>query len=76
MEAYAPPRQLDDEGDVPNIIFFLRSGLMRSLGNLTDARLFARFRTGGKAAAHEHQRLVAALFQVGRLDFEATFFNT
>ena len=56
MEAYAPPRQLDDEGDVPSIIFFLRSGLMRSLGNLTDARLFARFRTGGKAAAHEHQR--------------------
>ena len=47
--------QLDAEGDVGRIIFWLRSGLMRNLGNLTDARLFARFRTGSKAAVHEHQ---------------------
>ena len=61
--SYFTNLQLEEKGDIQSIMYWLRSGLMRNLGNLTDARLFEPYRTSTKAAVHEHQRLVAALFQ-------------
>ena len=55
---------ISTSGDLSTIVFFLRAGLIRSLGGCNNPRLFAKSLTGSKSLIHEYNRQIVSLLEL------------
>ncbi|KNC96423.1 hypothetical protein, variant [Spizellomyces punctatus DAOM BR117] len=63
--------EVRDSGDVAELIYLLRSGLLRNLGGIGDPRLFSRSYLGTKSLIEDYlNQVVTQLQYIQRNDFE------